>query len=131
MIKALTLFLLINIISILNIDITIIPDKDYDISMNKRDKCLCILTVCLTLIFTPMMLLSWTNKGSTTIGGLQGRYYLPILILLLLPATKGSVFYGCFADEQKQLAVKKKSILLFVALSMIVIYYLLRTYLVR
>lgn len=36
MIKALTLFLLINIISILNIDITIIPDKDYDISMNKK-----------------------------------------------------------------------------------------------
>lgn len=36
MIKALTLFLLINIISILNIDITIIPYKDYDISMNKK-----------------------------------------------------------------------------------------------
>ena len=36
MIKALTLFLLINIISILNIDITIIPDKEYDISMNKK-----------------------------------------------------------------------------------------------
>lgn len=35
MIKALTLFLLINIISILNIDIAIIPDKEYDISMNK------------------------------------------------------------------------------------------------
>lgn len=105
-------------------------EKD-DISLNKRGRCLCILTVCLTLVFTPMMLLSWTNKGSTTIAGLQGRYYLPILILLLLPATKGSVFYGCLVDEQKQLAVKKKSILLFVALSMIVIYYLLRTYLVR
>lgn len=36
MIKALTLFLLINIISILNIDVAIIPDKEYDISMNKK-----------------------------------------------------------------------------------------------
>ena len=36
MIKTLTLFLLINIISILNIDITIIPDKEYTTIMKKE-----------------------------------------------------------------------------------------------
>lgn len=71
MIKTLTLFLLINIISILNIDITIIPDKEYTTIMKKEiDK---------------------INKISDYI------MYIRIILLLFIIAIFITVGHGCLS----------------------------------
>ena len=59
-----------------------------------------------------MMLLSWTFEGATTIRGLQGRYYLPILSITLILITK-SLFKDIKLDEKDIIKYKVKCLKFF------------------
>lgn len=52
-------------------------------SYSNRMLALFIIFVSVILVFASMFV-AWTGVGSTTIAGVQGRYFLPILILLLM-----------------------------------------------
>ena len=62
-----------------------------ELKLAVRDKYILLSAVFLVIIFTPVMLLSWTDEGSPWIGGLQGRYFLPVLIPALMVLTKFSL----------------------------------------
>ncbi|MBQ3705702.1 MAG: DUF2142 domain-containing protein [Clostridia bacterium] len=49
-----------------------------------REKCLMLLPPALLILFTPVMMLSSTDVGSELISGMQGRYFLPLLLPLAL-----------------------------------------------
>ena len=107
-------------------------EKD-DIKLTNIHKVLFGLVVFICLCFTPMMLLSWTNKGSIGIDGLQGRYYFPVLIPMLLIITKFSlnraVTGGYDTAEKKE--VRDKCLAMFAIFSSVVVYYMLRLFLTR
>lgn len=66
--------------------IVAILEKD-DYKINGKSKILFGIAIALELIFMPMMLLSYTDVGSATIEGVQGRYFLPVLPLIMLLVT--------------------------------------------
>lgn len=105
-------------------------EKD-ELQFGKKEKIICIITCALVMVFTPMMLLSWTNKGATAIDGLQGRYYLPAFILLLLVVTKRMLYVGETIEETKRIAIQKKTIAWFAGLSALAVYYMLALYMTR
>lgn len=105
-----------------------------ELQLIRRDKIICNIVVGAVIVFTPMMLLSWTDEGSTTVLGLQGRYYLPVLVLILISATKHE-FHMDYIDSDanvlKEQKVKSKCIYGITIISVIIVYYLLRIYLER
>lgn len=103
-------------------------EKD-DIILRKTDKYIMASIVLIGIIATPVMLLSWTTKGTRWIEGLQGRYYLPLFPLILIIFTKFSLHHPL--DEKKHQVVKKKLIIGYVIFSFVAVYYLLRLYLLR
>lgn len=103
-------------------------EKDV-LSLKKRDKWIFLLVILICVIFTPMMLLSWTDQSSDFVEGLQGRYYLPVLSLAMLVMTKFS-FYDRLSDE-RYAVIRQKCAVGFSVLSCIVVYYMERLYLTR
>lgn len=99
------------------------------ISLKKKDKWIFLFVILLTVVFTPMMLLSWTEQGSDVVEGLQGRYYLPVLSLAMLAATKFSLYDRL--GEERLAAVRQKCTVWFGILSWIAVYYMERLYLTR
>ena len=52
---------------------------------NKTERiCIYILSVLMILLVYAALLMTWTAKGAQIISGLQGRYFLPILPLIML-----------------------------------------------
>lgn len=58
------------------------------LTLKKKDRNIFLFILFLALYFIPIMLLSWTNVGSPQIDGLQGRYYLPVLPLIIMILSK-------------------------------------------
>ena len=67
-------------------------EKDQKEVMNR--KWVWFIPIILSVILTPIMLLSWTPIGNDTINGLQGRYYFPMLIPILFLLGKQSLYAG-------------------------------------
>lgn len=109
-----------------------ILDED-EINLDKKFKYTFEFIVALIALTTPAMLLSWTNKGSTTIGGLQGRYYLPALAIAMLSITKFSLHNVNFSqiETEKSNLIKNKCLYMFSMLSCLAVYYMMRLYLRR
>lgn len=105
-------------------------EKD-ELRIGKKEKTICDVTCALVLLFTPMMLLSWTDKGASSIAGLQGRYFLPAFVLVLLSFTKHTLYIGETVEEAKCIAVQKKTIAWFAGLSALAVYYMLAMYMTR
>lgn len=99
------------------------------LSLKKRDKWIFLFVILICVVFTPMMLLSWTDQSSDVVEGLQGRYYLPVLSLAMLVMTKFS-FYDRLSDE-RYAVIRQKCAVGFSVLSCIVVYYMERLYLTR
>ena len=103
------------------------------LSFGKNEKWILILTVALTFITTPAMLLSWTSAASRRIEGLQGRYFLPVLPLLFFLLTKFGLRKvvsrsagSAMPDELNRNCVRWLGILFCVC-----VYYMLRFYMIK
>ena len=104
-------------------------NEEDSIALHKGCKGVFWLIIMVGIISTPAMLLSWTNVGSKTIEGLQGRYYLPLLPLLYLVLTKFSLHNPM--DEEQKSVVQKKIIIWYLGISCLAIFYMLRLYVTR
>ena len=105
-----------------------IYEKD-QIKLQRKEKCTMLFVIILTLFLTPAMLLSWTPAGSSLVAGLQGRYYLPILPLLLLMLTKFHLHTDI--SEERFCTIRNSWCRVFCLFSGIAVYYMLRLYLTR
>ena len=107
-------------------------DED-EITLTPKFKYTFAFIVVLIVMTTPAMLLSWTDKGSTTIWGLQGRYYLPALPIALLLITKFSLHITALGkiDTEKTCMIKNRFLYAFAVLSCLAVYYMMRLYLRR
>jgi len=108
------------------------------IFLQKKDKYILLCVIALLILFTPVMLLSWTPEGSKVIQGLQGRYFLPALIPALAVITKFSLKAGWPDAETggavpaaKAAVVRRKCLLWFCAFATAAVYYMLRVYMCR
>jgi len=64
--------------------LSMIPIKEQEESFNVKQKIFCIFMALISICGICMaLLLSWTTKDFSTIEGVQGRYFLPVLIILL------------------------------------------------
>ena len=106
-------------------------EKD-DTELNKTDKITFILVILISLCCTPLMLLSWTDANSVRVEGLQGRYFLPVLPLIIMVLSKFSLYKAAGDRSGKNCrAVMIKCQRLFAVISVLCVYYLLRLYLTR
>lgn len=121
----------IMLLLVFTICILAIYEKD-EIILRKRDRDICFFSAFLMIAFTPMMLLSWTNKGATVIDGLQGRYYFPVFILVLIGLCKYSLHIVKNNDYSAEIiAVQNKCMKTFSVLSCISVFYIGQLYLTR
>lgn len=108
-----------------------IYEKD-NIQLRNRDKQIFSLIVLLELFLTPVMLLSWTTVGSEVIDGLQGRYYLPVLPLIVMVFAKFRLHAAAAgATEEQNLEIRETCYKVYALLSCISVYYMMRLYLTR
>ena len=99
------------------------------LELQRKDKCTMLFVIFLTFFLTPAMLLSWTPAGSSLVAGLQGRYYLPVLPLLLLVLTKFHLHTEI--SEERFCKIQNGCCRAFGLFSGIAVYYMLRLYLTR
>lgn len=115
----------------LMIGVSSIYEKD-EVRLVQREKWVFWLVVILEIILTPVMLLSWTSVGSNVIEGLQGRYYLPVLPLIIMILTKFKLHDGAenIAAEHA-LQIKGSCFRGYALLSCLAVYYMMKLYLTR
>ena len=106
-------------------------EKD-ETALNKRDRIVFGLVILMSVCCTPVMLLSWTDAGSARIEGLQGRYYLPVLPLILMLMSKYKL-KNAAADikSENSSAILLECQRVFAVVSVLCVYYLMRLYLTR
>lgn len=68
------------------------------------------LVTLLTFVTTPIMLLSWTPEGSRTLEGIQGRYFLPVLPLIILLLSKHWLVQVDLQKRDSQIAMRRLSV---------------------
>lgn len=106
-------------------------EKD-DNGLNTKDKVAFIFVCLISFCCTPLMLLSWTDANSVRVEGLQGRYFLPVLPLILMILSKFSLKKAVGNSAEKAgSTVMVKCQRTVAAVSVICVYYLLRLYLTR
>ncbi len=106
----------------------IMADGSADI-LDRRGAGLSALTVIISLVVTPAMLLSWTGIGSRYIVGVQGRYFLPVLPLMYLLICR--LLKNVRIDAGKDVRIKKCSVVCITVLNCLFVCFLLGTYLTR
>lgn len=109
-----------------------IYEKD-SMQLSYKDKRVLIFIIFLGFFFTPVMLLSWTDVGSSIILGLQGRYFLPFLPLIMIVITKFRLHAETNEDKhalQRQ-EVSRLCYKIYAFLSCLSVYYMMRLYLTR
>lgn len=79
----------------------------------------------------PMMLLSYTDVGSATIEGVQGRYYLPVLPLVMLLITNRKPDGKLKFDDDKLSTIKTVTFWAHTILSVTAVMYMLRIFVSR
>lgn len=93
-----------------------LPEKKELGRMQTKEKLWYFLIAFLTAAFAVGgMLIGWTNKGASSIEGVQGRYFLPVLPLFLLALRNKKVW---IADGS---AVRKKAVYAAVFLQVLVV----------
>lgn len=87
-----------------------------------------ILVIAICLISVPAMLLSYTHANSTTIEGIQGRYFIPVLplIVLLLTGKNNQII-----SKENSSVLNYKCIQVFTILLSLSTLYLMQIYLKR
>lgn len=98
--------------------------------LQSRDKRVMWLVVLISFCLTPVMLLSWTPVGSPGVGGLQGRYYLPVLPLIILILSKFRLRNDGLTAERR-ISLRSSCFNCLTALNCLCVYYMMRMYLIR
>ena len=103
------------------------------VSFVNKDKIIMISILALSVFTTPAMLLSWTDEGSSVIGGIQGRYYLPVLVITFMIFTKFVPGYKEIVkiDGEKLEKGRFKCVRIFEIFLCLAMYYMIRLYLRR
>lgn len=102
-------------------------EKD-NISLRKIDRLLFIAIVIVGLITVPAMLLKDNVYGASTIWGIQGRYYFPLLPLFYFAVTKFELHDSVKSSSK---AIMRKGAAWMSVLACILVYYLMILYLTR
>lgn len=106
-------------------------EKD-ELELKKTDRVLFVVLSLLAFIVTPAMLLSYTPAGSGVIYGIQGRYFFPVMALLMLAITKfGLQKSRLTCDGKTREASMKTSINVYLVFTVIMVYLLMKLYLTR
>ncbi|MCR5294271.1 MAG: DUF2142 domain-containing protein [Lachnospiraceae bacterium] len=107
--------------------------EEDEVAIGKRHRYSFAAAAALIIVLTPAMLLSFTDKGSAAIAGLQGRYYIPAMTVGLLVLTK-TTFRDVdfvFTDKVRRFALRNKAFYSFGLLLCLSVYYMMRLYLRR
>lgn len=108
-----------------------IYEKD-ELHLGQREKWVFGFIILLEFVLTPVMLMSSTTIGSGVVMGLQGRYYLPVLPLIIMLFTKYKLHDGAKdVTEDHVLQIKSSCFRVFALLSCLCVYYMLRLYFTR
>ncbi len=99
--------------------------------LNKKHKVLFLISICLELVFMPMMLLSYTDINSATIEGVQGRYFLPILPLVVLMFTNHKFVKISKMDSNRKIMICQAAYWLHAILSITSVMWMIRVYICR
>lgn len=102
-----------------------------ELKLKKKDRNIFLLVIFLEFYFTPIMLLSWTPVGYTWIEGLQGRYFMPVLPLIIMVFTKFLMNGAIKTEDGGLIAIRKRCDTLIVLLSLTAVYIMSRLYLTR
>lgn len=101
------------------------------LSLVKRDEIILVVCNLLCLICVPIMLLSYTFIYSNQIEGIQGRYFLPVLPLLIMILTKFNKNRLITLSDESRVIIQTKLVNAFVDISFIAIFIITRLYLTR
>jgi len=104
-----------------------------EVQLSRGCKIAMWIVVAISLVCTPAMLLKETDVDATTISGVQGRYFLPILPLLVTLLTYSNFAAALTSDSSTELQQKvtRKCYMIFAVVSCVIVMYLLRTYMTR
>ena len=106
-------------------------EKD-KLELKKSDRIIFVVIALLSFILTPAMLLSYTPNGSGMIYGVQGRYLFPMMSLLILAVTKfGLKKTRENASDEVKTQVMDSCINVYVILTLIMMYMMMKLYLGR
>lgn len=98
------------------------------IELRKTDKWIFISIIAISLLAIPAMLLSATRSSSRVVGGIQGRYFLPILPIFYYVQTKFSLHTPCHKNYGQ---ITSKCVVWMSILSCVMVYYIMTIYLTR
>ena len=103
-------------------------EKD-DTGFNSKSKKLIVISVVLALVITPVMLLSSTKADSRNVAGVQGRYFSPLLPLIMILITKYKIHRKALAVTEER--IRKRLLIAITAFLCIIVFFMLDTYLKR
>ena len=73
-------------------DIGILPQHNEDAQIQKKQRLFFFLAwLLIFLMALASMFVSWTTKGNLTVSGLQGRYFTPVFLVMLVMAARNNV----------------------------------------
>ena len=107
-----------------------VHEKDR-LELSGRDKSVFAGIILISVIATPAMLLSYTPAGTGVIYGIQGRYFFPVMPLLLLIMTKSDLHGRVVSSDDKRGACMKSYAAMYMIFTGLIVYMLIRTYLTR
>ena len=106
-------------------------EKD-KLELRHSDRVAFAVIFVLSLLITPAMLLSYTPSGSGVIYGIQGRYFFPVIILILMAVTKFGLHKSREgADEKVRTAAINACTNVYVIMTLVMVYMLVKLYLGR
>ncbi len=117
-------------IVLLNTIIIYLSAKESDkIKLKKHSYTNLLVCILLFYMLTPIMLLSYTSIHSAVIIGMQGRYFLVTFPLEIILITKTKLLAKAKSTIHRFNILPERLLLLFAAVSIIIIYYELNSYL--
>ncbi|MBR1796473.1 MAG: DUF2142 domain-containing protein [Clostridiales bacterium] len=106
-------------------------EKD-ELELRRADRYVFVGLFLLALLITPAMLLSYTPIGSSMIFGIQGRYFFPVMVPLLLAVTKfGLRRSDGNADEKSHALAMNACLDTYVVFTIIMVYMMMKLYITR
>lgn len=85
--------------------------NEHELNCKQKIWILLMFIVSVTLVFMALYV-SWTGVGASTVSGVQGRYFIPIILLPLL----------CFSKKDNYVKIKNVNLIMMILLSLLDVY---------